>query len=117
MAYYGITSRADLIDIATISTGCSQLEVAAEKFVKCAELVDSAASICDSSALSVEKTTMQPQLQADAEFIRSLQNVVSSFATAIRSASSQVYAAQEAELAAYLEEQRKLAEQQSANTN
>ena len=117
MAYYGITSRSELIDIATISTGCSQLEVAAEKFIKCADLVDSAANICDSSALSVENTTMQPQLQADSEFIRSLQNVVSGFSTAIRSASSQVYAAQEAELAAYLEEQRKLAEQQAANTN
>ncbi len=117
MAYYGITSRAELIDVATIATGCSQLEVASEKFIKCAELVETAASICDASALSVEKTTMQPQLQADAEFIRSLQNIVKNFAIAIRSASSQVLAAQESELAIYLEEQRKKAETSANNNN
>ncbi len=116
MAYYGVTSEADLIDIATISTGCSQLEVAAEKFIKCAELVESAASICDASALSVEKTTMQPQLQSDAEFIRNLNSVVTGFSQAIRSASVQVHNAQSVELANYRAEQKRLAEQnQSGN--
>lgn len=116
MAYYNITSSSQLIDVATISTGCSQIEAAAEKFIKCADLIDSAASICDANALSVDKTTMQPQLEADADYIRSMKDAADSFATAIRNVASQVYAAQSNELNNYIAEQEAL-KQQAANSN
>lgn len=106
---YGITSSSQLIDIGTISKGCTQLQEAATKFEKCASLVQEAASICDANALSVDKTTMQPQLEADAEFIKSMKEAVDGFAVGIRDVATQIYAAQSQELEEYL------AKQQNAN--
>ena len=105
MAYYNITNRNQMIDLATISTGCSQMEETAKKFSTCADLVDSAATICDAEALSVEKTTMQPQLEADADYIRSIGDSIANFATAIRSVATQIYTAQENEYNIYIAEQ------------
>lgn len=104
MAYYGITSQSQIIDVSTISTGCSQLEAAAEKFSQCANIIETASSICDAKALAVEKTTMQPQLEADAQYIRSIGESIKSFAVAIRSVAAQVYAAQDNEYRNYLAE-------------
>lgn len=114
MAYYGITKRDQIIDVSTISTGCSQMEAAADKFSQCASIIESASAICDASALSVEKTTMQPQLEADAQYIRSIGDSIKSFAIAIRSVAAQVYAAQDNEYNNYLAE---LAAQEANQSN
>lgn len=106
MAYYGITSSSQLIDVTTISNGCTKIDEAAEKFVACAEKVSEAASICDANALSVDKTSMQPQLEADAEFIKSMKEAVNGFTSEIRNVATQVYAAQSNELNDYIESQQ-----------
>lgn len=106
MAYYGITSSSQFIDIATISDGCTQIEKAAEKFAECAKKVMEAAAICDANALSVDKTTMQPQLEADAQYIQSMQEAVKGFTSEIRNVSQQVYSAQSQELKEYLASQQ-----------
>lgn len=113
MAYYGITSQSQLIDMDTISRGCTQLEAAAAKFGECAKIIDSAATICDGSALAVDKTTMQPQLEADADYIRSIQTSIENFVVGIRNVVFQIYVAQNNELATYQAQQ---AQQQSQQT-
>lgn len=106
---YGITSSSQIIDIGTISNGCTQLEETAKKFEECAKLVLEASSICDANALSVDQTTIQPQLEVDAEFIRSIKDAVDGFASGIRNVATQIYAAQSQELEDYI------ASQQSTN--
>lgn len=106
MAYYGITSSSQLIDIGTISNGCTQIEKAAEKFAECAAKVNEAAAICNEKVLAVDKTTMQPQLEADAQYIQSMQEAVKGFTSEIRNVASQVYAAQSRELEEYIASQQ-----------
>lgn len=103
---YNITSRSQLIDIATISSGCDQVEAAAKKFSECAAAIKSASGICNANALSVDKTTMQPQLDADAEYIESMEAAAVSFTTELRSIALKTYTAQEAELADYIAKQQ-----------
>jgi hypothetical protein len=69
---YGITSESQLIDITAINNGCAQIEAAALYFEECAKKVFNASDMLDEKALAVDKTTMQPQLDADAEYIQSI---------------------------------------------
>lgn len=111
---YNITSSSQLIDIATITRGCTQIEAAADKFEQCAALVLNASNECNADALSVDKTTMQPQLEADAEYIKSMKTAIYNFTLEIKNVALQVYAAQEAELNAYRAQQQA---QQNSNGN
>lgn len=106
MAYYGITSSNQLIDTTTITDGCNRIDKAAEKFLESAKKVAEAAAICDGNALAVEKTTMQPQLEADASYIKSMYDAVKGFTSEIRNVAVQVYAAQSHELEEYLASQK-----------
>ena len=106
MAKYGITSQSQLIDIGTINNACTKIEEAAEKFSECAKLILAGSEICNENALSVDKTTMQPQLEADAEYINSMNLAIQSVTTGIRNIAVQVYAEQENELATYIAEQQ-----------
>lgn len=116
MAKYNITSSSQLIDIATITNGCTQIETAAQKFVECAEMVLNASDICNEKALSVDKTTMQAQLDADAEYIKSIQTAINDFTLQVKNVALQIYAEQQAELADY-QYQLQLKQQQAANNN
>lgn len=107
MAKYGITSQSQIIDIGAINNGCAKIEAAAENFAKCADLILEGSNVCNEKALSVDKTTMQPQLEADAEYIRSMKTALTSFTTEVRSLAVQIYSEQESELAAYIADQQK----------
>ena len=72
MAKYNITSESQIIDITAITNACAKIEAAALHFEECAKKVLDASDLCDEKALSVDKTTMQPQLDADAEYIQSI---------------------------------------------
>ncbi len=103
---YGITDRSQLIDISGIHNALAGLETTAEKFKKCAEIIDNAANILDAKTLAIDKTTMQPQLFADADYIESMQYAVEGFTDAVRDVAMQVHAAQEAELNDYIAKQK-----------
>lgn len=113
MAKYNITSESQLIDIATITNGCTKIEVAAQKFAEAAQFMYSGSDICNENALSVDKTTMQPQLDADAEYIKSMQTAINDFTLQIKNVALQIYAEQKAELADYIYQQQ----QQAAANN
>ena len=98
---YGITSSSQLIDIITINDGVQMINSAAAKFEKCADLVLSASKICNEKALSVDKTTMQPQLEHDAEEIRKIKTYIEDYAVEVNNLAVQVLAGQQRELAEY----------------
>ena len=58
-----ITSRDQMIDTSTISKGCDIIDQAVQDYAKCAQYISNAASLCSSSALAVEKQSMQPVLE------------------------------------------------------
>ena len=98
MAYYNIKNRKELIDITTISKGCKIIETISEKISECAKHVEKAAEICDKNALSIDNTTMKPQLEADVEYIRKIKDDVLGFTATLMSVSASVYSAMETEL-------------------
>ena len=113
MAKYNITSESQLIDITAITNGCAQIEAAAQYFEECAKKVLDASDLCDEKALSVDKTTMQPQLDADAEYIQSMKAAIETFTLQVKNIALQVYSEQQMELADY--KAKLLAQQQQQN--
>lgn len=105
-----ITSESQMIDIVTISNGCSIIEAAAADYSNCAKKVQEAADICSPEALSVEKKSMQPSLEELATSIASIEENVQYFTSQIRNVANQIYAQQSEELAAYRAEQQRQAE-------
>lgn len=112
MAKYNITNESQLIDLTAITNGCTQIEAAAQYFEECAQKVFNASDMLDENALAVDKTTMQPQLDADAEYIQSIKTAIENFTLQVKNVALQVYAEQQAELADYKAQQ--LAAQQAA---
>lgn len=117
MAKYNITNESQLIDITAITNGCTQIEAAAQYFEECAKKVFNASDMLDEKALSVDKTTMQPQLDADAEYIQSIKIAIENFTLQVKNVALQVYAEEQAELADYKAQQAALAAQQQAANN
>lgn len=101
MAKYNITSESQIIDITAITNACAKIEAAALHFEECAKKVLDASDLCDEKALSVDKTTMQPQLDADAEYIQSMRAAIEGFSLQVKNIALQVYAEQQQELADY----------------
>ena len=116
MAKYNITSESQLIDITTINNGCKQIELAAERFEECAKKVYDASDICTDKALSVDKTTMQPQLDADAQYIQSIKKAIYDFTMQIKNVAVQIYSEQETELSNYKATQAANSNQNNGNT-
>lgn len=106
MAYYGITSKGQLIDKDTINAGCKKIDEAAKKFLDSANFVSKASEICDANALSVENTTMQAQLDLDAQYLKSMNDKVKEFTQKISEIAEQVYEQQSIELENYQAEQK-----------
>lgn len=110
-----ITKESDIIDITTISNGCSIIEEAARDYSACASKVNEAANICTDKALSVEKKSMQPSLQDLGASIGTIQGNIEYFTSQIRSIAMKIQSKQLAELAEYRAElARKEAEAQAA---
>ena len=110
-----ITSESQIIDITTISNGCSIIEEAARDYATCSKKVKEAASICTDKALSVEKKSMQPSLEELGESIASIQGNIEYFTSQIRNVAMQIQSKQYAELAEYRAAQAKKAEEAAAN--
>lgn len=106
MAKYNITSQSQLIDIATINKGCNEIDTAAQRFADSAQKMYSASDILNSNALAVDKTTMQAQLDADGDYIKSIQKAITDFTLQIKNVAIQIYAEQQAELADYIAQQQ-----------
>lgn len=96
-----ITSESQVIDITTISNGCSIIEEAARDFTTCSKKVNDAANICTDKALSVEKKSMQPSLQDLATSIGTIEGNVEYFTSQIRSVAMKIQSRQLQELAEY----------------
>lgn len=96
-----ITSESQVIDITTISNGCSIIEEAARDFTTCSKKVNEAANICTDKALSVEKKSMQPSLQDLATSIGTIEGNVEYFTSQIRSVAMKIQSRQLQELAEY----------------
>lgn len=112
MAKYNITDESQLIDITTITKGCAIIDDAATYFEQSAKHVSNAHDMLDKNALAVDKTTMQPQLEADSEYIKSMKTMINNFTLQIKSLALQVYSEQQTELANYKAQQ--IAAQQKA---
>lgn len=110
-----ITSESQIIDVSTISTGCSTIRSAAEDYVKCARHIKEAAQICTADALSVEKKSMQPSLEELAAAVETIKSNIYSFTYEIESVAVQIQTKQRQELAEYqarvAEAERKAAEE------
>lgn len=96
-----ITSESQIIDITTISNGCSIIEEAARDYSNCAKKVNEAAAICTDKALSVEKKSMQPSLEELGASIGTIQGNIEYFTSQIRNVAMQIQSKQLAELAEY----------------
>jgi hypothetical protein len=90
MAKYNITSESQIIDITAINNACAKIEAAAMRFEECAKKVLDASDLCDEKALSIDKTTMQPQLDADAEYIQSMKAAIETFTLQVKNIALQV---------------------------
>ena len=96
-----ITSESQVIDITTISNGCSIIEEAAVDYTNCAKKVNEAANICTDKALSVEKKSMQPSIQDLGTSIGTIQSNIEYFTSQIRSVAMKIQSKQLQELAEY----------------
>ena len=97
-----ITSRDQMIDTSTISKGCDIIDQAVQDYAKCAQYISNAASLCSSSALAVEKQSMQPVLEEIAASVKTIPQTVADLTAKIRAAALQVYTQQEAEYNDYV---------------
>ena len=109
-----ITSESQIIDIVTISNGCSIIEEAARDYTTCANRVKEAADICSPEALAVEKKSMQPSLEELAASISTIEENVNTFTAQIRNVAQKIYARQWEELNAYRAEQARIAAEKAA---
>ena len=112
-----ITSERQIIDITTISNGCSIIEEAARDYTTCSEKVMDASFTCTAEALSVEKKSMQVPLEELATSIGTIPNQIEMFTAQIRNAAMQIQSKQLAELEAYRAELRRKEEAAAAAQN
>lgn len=104
---YGITSSSQLIDVATIYSGCDKIDEAAKYYTKCSEKLNAASTTCNKDAMSIDGKTMQPTIDGHADSIKGLTATITSFTAQIRSLASQILVNQQNELAAYQESLKK----------
>ena len=117
---YGITSEAQLIDIATITAGCNQYKQCLEDFETNGNRVIEAGEICDAKALSIDYTTLQWTINDLGEEIKNVKTTLSAATDGVVAAAQRVYNEQVAELNEYrrqLAEQEKLRQQQSSSNS
>lgn len=117
---YGITSEAQLIDIATITAGCNQYKQCLEDFETNGNRVIEAGEICDAKALSIDYTTLQWTINDLGEEIKNVKTTLSAAADGVVAAAQKVYNEQLAELNEYrrqLEAERQKQQQQSSTSN
>ena len=112
-----ITSESQIIDVVTISNGCTIIEEAARDFTTCSEKVKDASFTCTAEALSVEKKSMQAPLEELAISIGLIPAQIETFTAQIRSVAMQVQATQLAQLEEYRAELRRQEEAAAAAEN
>lgn len=112
---FGITSEAQLIDIAQIERGCQQIEDAAQAYSQAASRISSVS--CGSDVLAVNGGTVQPSIDGLGSRIGALEGEASAFTADIRAQAQEIYQRQKAELEAYKRHQEELAKAQAAANN
>ena len=114
MAYYGITSEAQLIDYQTIRQGCQQYVDALSYFSEAGQQIIDAGNTCSKDAMSVDGASMQSIIVEIGELIMQIETEYSSYANQVYSDAVTVYNQQVAELNEY---NRRVAEEQAAAQN
>jgi len=125
MGKYGITSEAQLIDIATIKSGCEAYISALDFFEEGGNQVKVAGSVCNSRALSVDGASFESQITQIGNDFSNLKGEYAGKASAVYSAAVGVYNEQVAELNEYrrmlaaqaAEREKKKQEQSSSSTS
>lgn len=98
---YGITSESQLIDIATIRSGCNAFISALESFGTGANQITDAGHTCNNDALSVDGNSFETDITGVGQQIGQLKDEYASYAEAVYAAAVQVYNDQVTELNNY----------------
>lgn len=96
-----ITSESQLIDLQTISEGCSKITSAGQAFENCAREIESASDACGIDVLSVDNKTLQPTMLELADQIRNLKSEIENFSKSIQDVANEIYNQQYAQLQEY----------------
>ena len=108
---YGITSESQLIDVATIKSGCSAYIKALDFFTEGGNKITEAGHFCNKQALSVDGQSYEDEICEVGKQVTELRDTYAGYAEAVYGAAVQVYNAQVAELNEY---NRWLAQQRAA---
>ena len=109
---YGITSPSQIIDLATIQSGCAQFKEALKDYQTSGATVIEAGETCNEKALSVDESTLQFSITQLGTEMQALVKTFSSYADQVVADATQVYNAQWAEYNEYV---RMLEEQKNSN--
>ena len=101
MGKYGITSEAQLIDIATIGSGCQAYINALDFFEDGGNQVKAAGSSCNARALSVDGASFEPQINQIGQEFSNLKSEYAGKAQSVYDQAKAVYNEQLAELNEY----------------
>lgn len=112
---YGITSESQIIDIATIKSGCNAYRSVLPDFDACGNLVNQAGQTCNLEALSIDNTSLQYPICELGDAVKNLKTEYNSYVDEVLAQAQQVYNAQYAEYQAYLDYLRSLEEQQRSS--
>ena len=113
MAYYGITSSSQIIDLSAIKSGCKAMRSAAEDFTLCGNDVIEAGNLCTSKVLSFDNLSMDSLLVSLGTAIKDVESVIADYSYSIENLAQQIYNDQIIELAEYNRKMQELQEQQN----
>ena len=108
---YGITSESQLIDVATIGSGCSAYISALDFYTDGGNQVVTAGQTCNAKALSVDGASFEQEITQYGQKIEQCRDIYAAAAQAVYDQAVSIYNEQVAELNEY---RRKLAEAQKA---
>ena len=107
MANYGITNTNQIIDIATIKTGCNTLLEAIEDFKASAKKVLEASELCGKKALEVNDKEYTTSIAEIGNKLNEIANTYTQVVNQIQQDAQRVYNNQVAEYNSYVAEQEK----------
>lgn len=104
---YRITSRSQMIDTDEINRGCNKINLAAEKFREYGEAISAESSVCDATALSADKETMEDNLISLGDEVIKIEGLMNQITASIQGTASKIRSNQEYEYQEYLQSQKK----------
>ena len=103
---YGITSESQLIDVATIASGCQKIQEGAQYLELGAQAFSELGAYCTADVMSVDGQTLEGNFAEAASQTSEIVSQVNSAAEAMYAEAVQVYNDQMAELQEYLRKQQ-----------